>query len=87
MRKKQWKLEVKNTKIPIKVITNYKSLQYFMSIKKLTKRQVCQAEFLSGFNFVIFYILGKGNDKVNAIIYQPHHSLTNNYDNWQQYLL
>ena len=32
-----------------------------MIIKKLIKRQTCWVEILLGFNFVIFYILGKKN--------------------------
>jgi hypothetical protein len=36
----QWRLELKGTELLIQVLTNYKALKYFMSLKKLTQ---CQA--------------------------------------------
>lgn len=67
----------------IKVITDYKSLKYFITTKKLTRRQTCWAKFLSGFNFVISYTLGKNNGKADALICWPNDSLANNYNDWQ----
>ena len=37
----QWRPELKATGVPIKVITDHKSLEYFMITKKLSRRQVC----------------------------------------------
>ena len=54
----QWRLRLKGTEVLIKIIIDYKKLKYFMTIKKLTKRQACWVEFLSGFNFVISYTPG-----------------------------
>ena len=51
--------------MPIKVITDDKSLKYFMTKKKLVRRKACWAEFLSSFNFVICYTSGKKNQKVD----------------------
>ena len=34
---KYWKFKLKATSIPIKVIIDYKSLKYFITIKKLLK--------------------------------------------------
>ena len=51
----EWQLELKGTSLLVKVLTNHKSLEYFISIKKLTPRQVRWAEFLLEFNFVISY--------------------------------
>ena len=36
---KEWKLELENTGISVKMLTNHKSLEYFMITKKLTPRQ------------------------------------------------
>ena len=36
---KEWKPELKGTGMPVKVLTDYKSLEYFMTTKKLTPRQ------------------------------------------------
>ena len=35
----QWKPELEGIGVPIKVITDHKSLEYFMTTKKLTRRQ------------------------------------------------
>lgn len=54
--------------MPIKVVIDYKSLEYIMTTKKLTRRQAYWAKFLSGFNFINFYIQDK--------IYQKEDLLT-----------
>ena len=57
----QRKPKVERIEMLINVITDYKSLKYFIAKKKLIKRQACWVEIFSGFNFVIFYIPGKKN--------------------------
>lgn len=57
--------------MPIQVLTEHKDLEYFMTTKKLTPRQVRWAEFLSEFNFVISYQSGKKNNKTNALTCKP----------------
>ncbi len=37
----QWRPELEGTRVPIKVITDHKSLKYFMTTKKLSRRQTC----------------------------------------------
>ena len=37
----QWRSELEKTGVSIKIITDYKSLKYFMTTKKLTRRQAC----------------------------------------------
>ena len=64
---KQQKPKLERTGVPIKVITDHKSLEYFITIKKLTKRQVYWAKFLSGFNFVIFYTSSRKNQKADLL--------------------
>lgn len=56
---KYLRFKLKRIKVPVKVIINYESLDYFMITKKLTKYQVHQVEFLSEFHFVISYIPNK----------------------------
>lgn len=60
----------------IKIIIDQKSLEKFMTIKKLTRHQSYKADFLSCFNFVIFISLVKIiekniNERVAQII--SHH--------------
>ena len=59
----EWWPELKGTGLPVKVLTDYKDLEYFINTKKLTSRQVRWAEFLSEFNFVISYQSGKKTTK------------------------
>ena len=46
-----------------------------MTTKKLTKRQSHWADFLSGFNFVIFYTPDKENQKANLLTRCPNNLL------------
>ena len=58
--------------MPVKVLTDHKGLEYFMTTKKLTPRQAKWAEFLSEFNFKVMYQTGKKNDKADALTRKPN---------------
>ena len=64
-----WRAELEGTKDHIKVVTDYKALEYFMSSKLLLARQACQAEILSWYHFKIIYKSGKSN-KANPLTRQ-----------------
>ena len=76
----EWRPELEDTDLPVKVFTDHKGLEYFMSMKNLTPRQVRWAEFLSEFNFVISYQSGKKNDKADALTRKPNEQPTDNED-------
>lgn len=63
------------------MIEDYKSLKSFITTKKLSRRQVCEAKFLLRFNFVIFYTLGKKNRKADILTCRPNDFLANDQDN------
>ena len=67
----QWRPELQSTELPIKVLTDHKSLEYFMTTKKLNRRQARWAEFLADFNFVITYQAGKFHTKADALTRRP----------------
>ena len=71
--------------MPVKVLTDHKGLEYFMTTKKLTPRQARWAEFLSEFNFVVSYQSGKKNDKANALTRKPNDRPANEEDERQEY--
>ena len=73
--------------MPIKVIIDHKSLEYFIITKKLTGRQACWAKFLSGFNFIISYILGRENQKANLLTCCLNNFSLSDNNNHQQYQL
>ena len=52
---KEWKPELESTGLPVKVLTDHKSLEYFMTTKKLTPKQARWVEILSKYNFIIRY--------------------------------
>ena len=68
----KWRPELEGTGLPVNVLTDHKGLEYFMTTKKLTSRQVRWAEFLLEFNFVISYQSGKKNDKADALTRKPN---------------
>ena len=75
---KKWKPKLKDTDLPVKVLIDYKSVEYFMTTKKLTPRQARWAEFLSKYNFVISYQSDKKNDKADALTCKPSEHLQAN---------
>ena len=58
---------LEGARLSVKILTNHRNLQYFMSTKQLSRRQACWSEFLSRFNFVIQYRPGKLGAKSDAL--------------------
>src|SRR6266481_5824982 len=56
---KCWHHYLEGAGTPIDVLTDHRNLQYFLTTKKLTQRQAHVSEFLSQFNMVIRFRLGK----------------------------
>lgn len=69
----EWRAELEGTspELPVQVFTDHKSLEYFMTTKKLTRRQARWAEKLASYNFKIMYREGKKNDKADALTRRP----------------
>jgi transposase InsO family protein len=57
----QWRAELQGTSSKVKIYTDHKALEYFMTTKQLTSRQARWAEILSQFFFMIMYRSGKEN--------------------------
>ena len=57
----QWRPELAGTADPVLVRTDHRNLEYFMTTKRLNRRQARWAEFLADYNFVIEYRPGKSN--------------------------
>ena len=62
--------ELEGSSVPVKILTDYRGLEYFQTKRTLTRRQARQAEKLSEFNFVITYRDGKSNIKADALTRQ-----------------
>ena len=62
-----WRAELQGAAFPITVLTDHRNLEYFMTSKQLSRRQVRWSEFLSEFDFVISYRPGKQGGKPDAL--------------------
>ncbi len=63
----KWWSELEDFIYSVKMITNHKNLEYFMSTKQLSRHQGHWSEFLSRFNYCIAYHFNKIDDKLNAL--------------------
>ena len=66
---KEWRPELASTnpKEAVQVLSDHRSLEYFMTTKELNRRQARWSEFLSQFQFKIIYRAGKDNGKPDAL--------------------
>ena len=63
----KWWHFLKGAKHKVKVWTDHKNLEYFMTAKKLNHRQACWSLYLSRFNFIMHYCPGKSMGKSDAL--------------------
>ena len=61
----EWDDELRSVKFEIR--TDHKNLEYFMTVKKLTERQIRWFLILFKYDFVINYITGKSNERADAL--------------------
>lgn len=62
-----WRPELIATALPVKVLSDHKNLEWFMTTKQLNRRQARWAEFLSQFNFKICYRPGSLGQKPDSL--------------------
>ncbi len=84
---KKWWSELENSIYSIKMITNHKNLEYFMSTKQLSYHQARWNEFLSRFNYHIAYYFNKIDDKLNALTRRSEDLFKerDTFNSWHQY--
>jgi hypothetical protein len=63
----EWRAELEGTGLPVEVLSDHKNLQYFMTTKRLSRRQARWSEFLSRFNFKLVYRPGAQGGKPDAL--------------------
>ncbi len=80
-----WRPELECTEIPIKIFTDHKSLEYFMTSKELSRRQARWAEKLSEYNFKVIYRSGKQNEKADALTRRADSAPKNDEDERRKY--
>ena len=68
---KIWRHYLEGSTFPVDVVTDHKNLEYFLTTKILSWRQARWSEFLSGFNMVIRFCLGRLGTKPDALTRHP----------------
>ncbi len=67
------------------ICTSHKNLKYFMTVKKLTERQMRWSLILLQYNFFILYLLSKQNERADALLKQKQNVSMNLSDNRVQH--
>jgi transposase InsO family protein len=62
----EWDAELRSVQ-SFQIRTDHKNLEYFMSVRKLTERQMRWSLILSRYNFTIIYLPGKDNVRADAL--------------------
>jgi hypothetical protein len=83
----EWRFELSGTDGVIQVLTDHQALQYFMTSKRLNRRQARWAEFLAEFNFLVKYRSGRQGTKPDALTRRPGDLLENADDERRRYQL
>ncbi|KAH6597038.1 hypothetical protein BASA50_004797 [Batrachochytrium salamandrivorans] len=83
---KHWRHFLQGGLHPVTVLCDHKSLEYFMSTKKLTRRQARWSLELSEYDFSITHRPGKLNGRADALSRQSDHHLENDCSNFKRIL-
>jgi len=70
---KEWRHHLEGAVEQIKIITDHKNLEWFLTTKQLTRRQARWAEFIADFDLIIVYRPGKESGKPDALSRRPDH--------------
>ena len=82
---KHWRFELESIEESIKIFIDHKSLEIFMTSKKLTSRQTRWAKILSKFNIIIQFQSKTQNVKTNVLIRMSNSRLKDDNDERHQY--
>jgi hypothetical protein len=69
----EWRHYLEGTQHPFDIWTDHKNLEYFMTAKKLNRRQARWSLFLSRFDFKLHHRPGKSSLKPDALSRRPDH--------------
>ena len=83
----EWKPYLQGTEKPITVYTDHQNLQYFLTSKAWTARQICWSQKLCHFNFVIIYRPGMKGGKPDTLSRRPKYRPEEGAGNHEQQIL
>jgi len=70
----EWRHFLKGAQHPVEIWIDHKNLEYFMTAKKLNRRQAHWSLYLARFDFKLVYRPGRSMGKPNALSWRPNHS-------------
>jgi RNase H-like domain found in reverse transcriptase len=78
----EWRHFLDGVQCKVEIWTDHKNLEYFMTVKKLNRRQARWLLYLSRFDFVMHHCPGKSMGKCDALLRHADHSpgTDDNYD-------
>ncbi|KAH9269921.1 hypothetical protein BASA83_008078 [Batrachochytrium salamandrivorans] len=83
---KEWRHFLQNSIKPFTILSDHKSLEYFMTTKQLTRRQARWAELLSEYDFRLSYRPGSHNGKADHLSRRPDYMVEEEKSNFLQIL-
>jgi len=69
----EWRYFLKGARHPVEIWTDHKNLEYFMTAKKLNRRQARWSLYLARFDFKLTYHPGRSMGKPDALSQRPDH--------------
>jgi len=69
----EWRHFLEGARHPVEIWTDHKNLEYFMTAKKLNRRQACWSLYLVCFDFKLIYRPGRSMGKPDALSWRPDH--------------
>jgi len=83
---KEWDAELRSVS-SFQICTDHKNLKYFMTVRKLTERQMRWSLILLQYNFFILYLLSKQNERADALLRQKQNVSMNLSDDRVQHCM
>ncbi|GLB33387.1 putative retrotransposable element tf2 155 kda protein type 1 [Lyophyllum shimeji] len=69
----EWQHFLEGVRHKVEIYTDHKNLEYFLTAKKLNRRQARWSLYLANFDFVLHHRPGRSMGKPNALSHQPDH--------------
>jgi len=69
----EWRHFLEGATHPVEIWTDHKNLEYFMTAKKLNRRQACWSLHLARFDFLLHHYPGRTMGKLDALLRKADH--------------
>jgi hypothetical protein len=77
----EWRHYLQGNANKIEIITDHKNLEYFLSAKKLNRRQARWSGLLADYDYILRHQAGKTMGKPDALSRRPDHRIGTENDN------